>query len=444
MDDQAILTQSKPDHRPPQEAILEVQGFDAHGTARARFKNKWIEVEHGIPGETVEALVYGKRRMWAKIVNVIDAAPDRVTAPCPYFHEGCGGCQWQMIAYDSQLQRKREQIDEEMAAAGLDLRVAEMHAMDDPWRYRYTAGLSLGRQAGFRRHGSQSIVGLQDCPISHPLIGAFAAHINEVLAAEGLPNYRGQMSLELRVADSDDSGQGLHVAIKPAPGFTHDVEADIMPLANVVAAFPPVMGVCYRWREQPPQQLIGHPFVTIRVADRPFVASAATFFQTNLVLLPRLMERLREAARPAPSDVVVDVYGGVGLFGLYLAPHVGRVVEIELDPVGIEAGRQAVTAQGLTNVDFVAGTAEAVLARMGRVDTMIVDPPRTGLTPKVIAAIEETKPRTILYVSCLANSLARDIAELRPSGYEPDRLDAFDFYPQTYHVELFTALRRAG
>jgi 23S rRNA (uracil1939-C5)-methyltransferase len=440
MDKQSASALAQQEPQPPQEAVLFVEAFDTHGTARARFKNRWIEVEHGIPGETVRALVHGRRRMWAKIIEVINPAPERVAAPCSYFHQGCGGCQWQMIAYQSQVARKRAQIDTEMAAAGLSLRVSEMYEMSEPWRYRYTAGISLGRQAGFRRHGSQSIVGLNDCLISHPLIGALMAHLNHAIDAGTIPNYRGQVTLDTQISGKPGA-ESLHVAIRPTPGADLDFHVDIMPLADVLAAFEPVVGVCYRRGEESLQQLRGEPFATLEVIDRSFVVTAATFFQTNMALLPHLIKRLVESAHPTANDVVVDVYGGIGLFGLFLAPHVGRVIEIELDPVAVEAAQRSAALQRLDNVEFLTGTAETLLARVGQADTIIVDPPRTGLSPKVIAAIQRCQPRRILYVSCLARSLARDITDLVAAGYRPTHLDAFDFYPQTYHVELFTVLQ---
>ena len=141
-------------------------------------------MEHGIPGEQVEALVFGKRRKWAKITHVIDPSPDRVEAPCPHFHEGCGGCQWQMLSYESQVRRKMASLEAQLSASDLNGTLGEVHVMRNPWRYRVTAGLSLGHSCGFRRRGTQSIVALQDCPISHPLIGELAAYLNRRIQTE--------------------------------------------------------------------------------------------------------------------------------------------------------------------------------------------------------------------------------------------------------------------
>jgi 23S rRNA (uracil1939-C5)-methyltransferase len=398
-----------------------------------------VEVPHGIPGELVDALVYGKRRRWARIEKIAEPAPDRVPALCAHFHEGCGGCQWQMLEYASQLARKRERVDRELSAAGIGLSLDTLHSMPDPWRYRGTAGLSLGRNVGFRRHGTQSIVAMQDCLISHPLIGQLAAHLNEAVEAERIPNYFGQMGVEARVVDRAD-GSGLHVAIVPSPG-SRDASIDaVLPLAKEMSRLPWIVGIVHRHRQELPELLFGEPFGVQSILGREFAVSGATFAQTNRSMLPGLLEAVLETSSASEEHVVVDVYGGIGLFGLLLAPRVRRVVEIEIDPVGVEAARRSAAMQSLDNVDFLVGTAESTMSAILKADTVIVDPPRAGLTPKVTAAIGKLRPQRILYVSCFARSLARDVVSFAEFGYRADRIRGFDFYPQTYHVELFTAL----
>ena len=433
----------KKGQRPPREAQLRVGPFDDHGTARADFEGRPVEVQHGIPGELVEALVYGKRRRWAGIESILEAAPDRMPAPCTHFHEGCGGCQWQMMEYGSQLARKREWVDRELTAAGLDLQLDTLHSMLEPWRYRGTAGLSLGRNVGFRRHGTQSIVAMQDCLISHSLIGQLAGHLNEAVESERIPNYFGQVGVEARLVDRGDES-GLHLAIMPSPGSRHASIDAVLPLAKEMSRLPCIVGIVYRHRQEPPELLFGEPFGLQKIQGRDFAVSGATFAQTNGNVLPVLLDAVCETASVSENQVVVDVYGGIGLFGLLLAPKVRRVVEIEIDPVAVEAARRSAAIQSLDNVEFMVGTAESIMSGIPHADTVIVDPPRAGLTPKVVAAIGALRPRRILYVSCFARSLARDVVSLHEFGYKADCVRGFDFYPQTYHVELFTALHLPG
>lgn len=430
-------------NKPPREAVLQVGPFDDHGTSRAELDGRLLEVEHGIPGEIVEGHVYGKRRRWARVVNILQSAPDRVSAPCPHFHQGCGGCPWQMLDYRSQVERKIRQVETEIDRGGLSIPVTQMHTMTEPWRYRTTAGISLGKHAGFRRHGTQSIVGLDDCPISHPLIGKLASHLNQAIQAGETPNFLGKMAVEVRVAGDPDEPL-LHICIVPSPGSPHASVDAVMPLARSLARLSHLSGILYRYRQDQPQLIYGDPFATTLVMGKPFALSSATFFQTNTTLLPEIVDSLLQASNAGSESKVIDMYGGVGIFGLLLAPTVKEVVEIEVDPVAIEACKLSCSLQGLSNVRFLRATAETVMEGIGAADTVIVDPPRSGLTPRVIEVLGRIRPSRILYISCLARSLVRDIVSLSEYGYQSQGIEAFDFYPQTYHVELFTTLHLRG
>lgn len=414
-----------------QDAVtVELGSFDRHGTTRARVGGRWVEIEHGIPGEMVQAEIVGAKRRRGRILDILDPSPERVFPPCPYFREWqCGGCQWQMLAYPAQLAAKREAMDAVMQEAGLDVAVGEVHALPEPWRYRSTAGIALGRSAGFRRAASLAIVPLHDCPISHPAIGRLMAALNEAIASGIIPDYRGRVRVDVRVIE----GERLQTAIIEAEGNA----AALDPLATFLGARPDVASVAL-------QGLAGLRVITgdllapTLVAGRPVWLAAPSFFQTNLLLLPELIARLRQAASPLQGKRVADVYGGVGVLGLFLADAAAEVVEIEADPMAVRAGERTAQEWGLDNVRFIAARAEEALP--GAFDVVIVDPPRSGLTPEVIALLAATRPPTLLYVSCLPSSLARDLVPLTEAGYSVEALEMFDFYPQTYHVEALAVL----
>ena len=188
--------------------------------------------------------------------------------------------------------------------------------------------------------------------------------------------------------------------------------------------------------------LSGDPFGRTTVAGRAVYLHAGSFFQTNVELLPQLIGRLQTEAEPEGKRIA-DVYGGVGVFGLFLAEGASNVLVVESDPLAEEACRRTAAEWGLDNVHFRAEEAEVALRDESGFDVVVVDPPRTGLSEAVIEALIELQPETILYISCLAQSLARDLRVLTAEGYSIDHLEVFDFYPQTYHVEILTVLRRA-
>lgn len=426
----------------PDLATLHLDGFDSHGTTRARYRGRWIEVEHGIPGETVRAEIVGGRRLRGRIVEVLEPAPDRITPPCPYFREWqCGGCQWQHISYQGQLERKREGVETAMRAAGLPLSITAIHALSDPWRYRSTAGISLGKRAGFRRHGSLAIVPLHDCPISHPLIGRLMAALNDRLEAGTLPDFHGRIRLEVRVADLSGEPR-LQVQVRPTEEGKTAGGTDLEILTKVLTSLREVGGVSVLQADGSVKTVSGGLFATTYIDGRPVSLAAGSFFQTNLLLLPELIARLRDVAGPLRDKRVADVYGGVGLFGLFLAEEAREVVVVESDPLAVEAGRLTAKQWGLSNVRSLSAPAEEALADTDQYDVVIIDPPRSGLAEPVVDALLGGRPPLILYVSCLAQSLARDLRTLSATDYEVEQLELFDFYPQTYHVELLAVLRR--
>jgi 23S rRNA (uracil1939-C5)-methyltransferase len=414
--------------------------FDSHGVTRARVDHRWIEVEQGVPGEVVSARLTGGKRPQARIAEVLEPAADRVVAPCEYFRDWkCGGCQWQHMSYEGQLRRKREAVDAEMAAAGLDVRVGRVHA-DDPWRYRSTAGISLGRHAGFRRRASLAIVPIRDCPISHPLIGQLMAALNDGLTAGSIPDFHGRLRLEVRVLQSDRREATLQVMIRPDQQ-RRPPAGDVEMLVEFLSALSSVEQLALTLITGEIEALKGELFGPVEVAGRIVQLASGSFFQTNLKLLPSLIERLREEAGNVTGKRLADVYGGVGIFGLFLAGGARDVAVIESDPVAIEAGERTAATWGISNVRFLPGRAEDILEGDGPYQVVVLDPPRTGLSEEATTLLIEQRPERILYVSCLAQSLARDLTGFITAGYQVGSLELFDFYPQTYHVELLAVLR---
>lgn len=430
----------QPANRPRGEPItLRLGPFNRHGTTRARHGGRTIEVEHGIPDEVVRVDVVGKQRPRGRIISILEADTDRVSPACAYFRDwSCGGCQWQHIDYQGQLERKRLAVNRTMSRAGLKLTVDAAHYLDDPWRYRSTAGISLGRRAGFRRQASLAIVPIRDCPISHPLIGELMAALNDLLDTGSLPDFRGRVRVDVRVSERDETAY-LLVLVRPDDRQVIAVQLDT--LVETLTRLPCIGGVSIRQPDGAVEVISGEFFGAVTIDGRSLTVSAASFLQTNLRLMPDLIGRLREEALPLEGKRVADVYGGIGALGLFVASEAAEVVVIERDHIAIQAGEKTARDWGLENVRFTAGSAEDVIGSEGRFDVIIVDPPRSGLGARALAALIRKSPPVLLYVSCLAESLGHDLAVLTGAGFRVEGLELFDFYPQTYHVELLAILR---
>jgi len=421
---------------------LSLGDFDSHGVTRARVTQRWLEVEQGIPGEVVSARVTTGKRPQGRIIEVLKAATDRVAPPCEYFRDWkCGGCQWQHISYEGQIRRKRESVDAQMASAGLDVRVGQVHT-EEPWRYRSTAGIALGRHAGFRRRASLAIVPIRDCPISHPLIGKLMATLNDQLQAGSIPDFHGRLRLDVRVLQSPRDGARMQVMVRPDQHRRPPAE-DVEILLKALSDLEFVEQLAFTLITGEIELVRGDLFGTIEVAGRSVELVSGSFFQTNLKLLPSLIDRLLEEAGELKGKRIADVYGGVGIFGLFLAEHARDVAVVESDALAIQAGERTAKAWGISHVRFLTGRAEDVLEGDGPYEVVVLDPPRTGLSDEVTNLLIAQKPERILYVSCLAQSLARDLTAFITAGYQVESLELFDFYPHTYHVECLAILDRA-
>lgn len=428
--------------KPPVLADVRLLEWGPRGMTRADWNDRPLLVDRGIPSELVVAAVDARRRpRRAVAVDILEASPDRVTPPCPFYLHGCGGCQWQHLGYEAQVEAKRLGVDREMERAGVNARVETAHAMSDPWRYRRTAAVALGWEAGFRPRGRRGIVEIDDCLIAHPAIGALAAAMNDLLRAGSVPNYHGKVWLDCTVVGPAERPE-LQVLIQGIPGLTLETHPELPDVARRIAALGGVGTVAFRHRSGEACPLIGELMSTVDVQGRPMWVPAGSFFQTNLDMLSLLLDRMRGELAGRDIGRVADIYGGVGTFGLQLAREVGEVTLVELDPAAVAAARQTAADWRLENVTFVDEHAERILPDLARFDLVVVDPPRSGLGTTVTDAIGRNGVPVVFYVSCSPTSLANDLAAFQDGGFTIRKLEIFDFYPQTYHVESWAVLER--
>jgi 23S rRNA (uracil-5-)-methyltransferase RumA len=428
--------------RPPLEIETDLREWGSKGAVLADLDGRRVGIDRGIPGERVLTRIDRRRQPWRGVVlEATQPSKARVSPPCPYYLDGCGGCQWQHLEYGAQLDAKRQFIERELASNGLASRVMAMHGMDDPWRYRTTASIALGWEAGFRPRGKRGIIEIHDCLISHPLIGELADRVNGLLHDEELPSYHGKVWLDCTVVGSR-AHPTLQLLVQGIEGLTLETHPELPKVADVLAGIPSVSSVAYRHRSGEPVALVGDLMSTIEVAGTPMWLTAGSFSQTNLVMLDRLLAQVRNVLHGQTVRRAADVYGGSGTFALNLADLVESMVLIELDPFGVASAQRTATERGLHNILFLSSHAERALPEIGELDMVVVDPPRSGLGTVVTDAIVAARPRIVLYVSCGPASLARDLAELSRHGYEIASIEGYDFYPQTYHVESLTVLTR--
>jgi 23S rRNA (uracil1939-C5)-methyltransferase len=390
--------------REPERATLTLTDMAYEGHAIGRLDELVVFAEYGIPGEEVVVEIYKKTATYAnaRVVEVLKASPYRIEAPCQYFGL-CGGCHWQHITYEHQLELKQHVVQEQLRRIGRfeTQPVNETIGAENPWGYRNHLRLSAGRlgDIGFMRRGSHRFLKIDRCLIADE-------RINDAIAL-----FQGK-------------GAGLH-QVELRTGVN---TGDFMVQPDMTEREPTAPPSAKVYRES----LLGHVFQI----------SAPSFFQSNTPQAERLAQLVREKLDPQPDELLLDAYGGVGAFAAFFAADVREVIGIEESPSAVADA--AVNLAGLPNVRYIEGKVEAVLPEMTeQPDAVILDPSRLGCHPDVIAAILRLAPRKLVYVSCDPSTLARDLRLLVDGGYVLDDVTPLDMFPQTYHIESVANLRHA-
>jgi 23S rRNA (uracil1939-C5)-methyltransferase len=456
---------------------ITLTGIAHGGEAIGHHEGKIVFVPYAIPGETAEAEIVEEKQRWARarLVRVVKPSPDRVLPPCPYFGPGqCGGCQWQHIAYQRQLELKAEVVADQLRRLGhidqppvlepialageaglLDFRYRNhvQLATDADGRLGYVRdGVGQGEARGeMRRQGvrapgqpAQDVIAVDECLLLHPLLdemhGALLAGIAEAAAVD--PEQAGE--------DDDETPAGPPVIIRRinlragvntgqrllafetvgdrAPGFL----VEDLPVRCVV-----------RRRDGSFEGLVGEPWIEEEVAGRTFRISANSFFQVNTVGAEVMVDLAAEMLAPQGHETLLDGYCGVGLFGLSLAGQVGQVLAIEESEMACDDF--AWNGRDLDNVTLYEGPVEEVLAALDsvRIDLALIDPPRSGAGPEVVQHLARLGVPKLLYVSCDPATLARDAKLLTAAGYRLEQVQPVDMFPQTYHIESLALFRLA-
>ena len=423
---------------------VSLTGMAHRGPAVGRIDGQVVFAFYGIPGERVMVQLERRRKKYlhAHVVEVLEPSPDRIEPRCPYYG-ACGGCQWQHIDYAAQVRLKTEVVTEHFARIGKQaVGIDAVHTPQTPWEYRYGCEIALSREAGFRQRGSRRVVEIEHCAISHPLISKLLATLNEMIRDGRILDLWGRNWVETRVIPQGGAAK-LALILEGVRNVYLEAEPQLGAVLEALATIPEAVSVSYRMPSGHVEPFVGAAMVGVELMGKTIQFPPGAFFQASVEMLPLAIERMRALAAVQSHETVLDLYCGVGVFGLFLAADAGHVIGIEVDKQAIAAARETAADWGLRNIDFWDLPAEKVTDDLPAVDVAIVDPPRTGLDPRVLRVVAGSAPSRIVYLSCEPSTLARDAALLQEEGYRVDRLELFDFFPQTYHIENLALFRRS-
>lgn len=391
----------------------------AHGgEAMGRHNGKVIFVPYAIPREEALVEIIEDKGSYARaqLVKILSPSPYRVEPPCPHFGPGkCGGCQWQHVAYQAQLEFKAAVVRDQLARLGRlpDVSVKPTIPSPSPWHYRNHVQFAASDDGrlGFIATDGRRVEPIQVCYLLHPLLDELFTALDVELP--------GLVRLSLRAG----TGTGDQMIIFETQDDEPPALESDLPVSCVLLL-----------SNGTPINLIGNNYITELVAGRRFRISATSFFQVNTAVAEELIRLVGHYLAPAGNEVLLDAYCGVGTFALSLADKVGHVIGIE-EAAGAVADAR-LNASDLTNVEFIEGKVETVLPQLDtRIDLAVLDPPRQGCKPEALTALIKLAPHRIVYVSCDPATLARDARTLAEGGYQLVEVQPVDMFPQTYHIE---------
>jgi tRNA/tmRNA/rRNA uracil-C5-methylase (TrmA/RlmC/RlmD family) len=400
-----------------QQWTVEVGPVAHGGHCVARHEGQVVFVRHTLPGERVVARItegrVGDSFVRADAVEVLEAAPGRVPAPCPYAAPGlCGGCDFQHVSLETQRELKAAVVREQFTrVAGLDVEVDVRPVPGDEdglrWRTRVEFAVDGAGRAGLRRHRSREVVPVEDC-----LIATRAVIDSGVLDTEWP---------DLESVDVVDAAHPDEPVLVP------------LPAPEGASAGGGLVGELARdgdWEGE-------------------YVVAARGFWQVHPGAASTFLSRVTALLGARPGDRVVDLYAGSGLFTMRLGELVapdGFVLGVEGDRGAVENG--LVNTEHLDNVEWRSNRVDrelrSLVSQDVTADLAVLDPPRTGAGKDVMGLLAQLAPRRVVYVACDPSALARDVKAAATHGYRLVSLEAWDAFPMTHHVECIAVLEPTG
>ena len=484
---------------------LRIEDISHEGQGIGKADGFAVFVKNTVLGDVVDAELTKVKKNYAfgKVVEMVEESDLRQEPICQYAGQ-CGGCAFQKMTYEGQLQLKRKQIVDKLVRLGglEDPKVNDAIGMEEPFRYRNKASMPVSTgglitrkggivepvhepRIGFYQAKSHDVVNCDDCMLQSEPAMAAARALRQFMEEDNITSYdprweKGLMR-HMIVRTAMGTGQVMVILVINGKGIPNAAKL-IQMLDDAIFEVPvyeegPLAGVEFSLESvvininkkntsdilgEECITLAGSPTIMEKVGDLEFEISPLSFYQVNPQQMEKLYGKVVEYADLKGGETVLDLYCGVGSIGLFLADDMrkkgdsaGRVIGIEsVKPAVVDANRNAVV-NGIVNARYVCGKAEEEMPKMvsgeglkdeslriTQADVVILDPPRAGCEEELLKAVVDVDPSKIVYVSCDPATLARDIKYLVVNGYEFVEATPCDMFPWTGHCEVVSVLHK--
>ena len=441
------------------EIELNIDALTSEGSGVGRYNGLAVFVNDTVPGDKIIAHIIKRSKSYAVgiVAKIIEPSPSRIESDCPHSKK-CGGCSFRNMTYDEELKYKLSRVNDSLERIGhLDIRAEEIIGADSVDNYRnkaqYPVSICDGELfAGFYAYKSHRIIPCSDCRLQSEEFEKGIKAFEKWVEKANVTSY------------DEKTGRGLLRHIYFRKGFATGelmacavINSETIPEADLLVELlrehlPELKSVVININKSKTNVILGKTSKTIWGTDtisdvllgKKFVISPNSFYQVNHSQCERLYKKAREYAGLTGSEVLLDLYCGVGTIGLTMADEAKRLVGIEIIPQAIENAKINAELNGVTNAKFICADAAKgaeILKKDGiKPDVVILDPPRKGCDKALLDTVEQMSPKKIVYVSCDSATLARDLEILKNKNYITQRVTAVDMFPRTPHVEAVCLL----
>lgn len=462
-------------NRRPYLENVEITAFGSEGKALGKVNEKVVFVPFAAPGDKLDVQVTKKRKkyMEGRIEHVHHFSDLRIEPFCQHFGI-CGGCKWQHVPYETQLQFKQQQVTDQLERIGkLDLpEVSRIMGSEDVKYYRnkleftfsnmkwltdYTKDTDFEQRnmngLGFHLPGMfDRILDIETCYLQENMSNAIRNRVKELADAHNYTFYnaRRKEGLLRNLMIRNNSNNEWMVVLILKEENNEALNNILKPLQE---EFPQIISLMYIINDKQNDSLdhlkahiyAGKDYLIEELEDLKFKIGPLSFFQTNTAQALKMYQKIRDFADIQPDETVYDLYTGTGTIALFIARQAAKTIGIEYVPEAIEDARINQEWNNIHTVSFYSGDMAKVLTndfieQNGRPDVIITDPPRAGMHQDVVEQILHMNPGKIVYVSCNPSTQARDVHLLKEK-YDIQAVQPVDMFPHTHHVENILLLR---
>ena len=392
---------------------VKIERLDHQGRGIAKVNNVTTFIPNALVGETVDIELTQKKKKFGvgKVNKYINVSPDRVEAICPHFPI-CGGCDLMHMKYLNQLQFKQDKVKNIIGRyTSIHSNKIENILNGKEYYYRNKVTFQVKEKIGFFDKKSYDIVPIEYCYIA-------SKKINEILSILKTCDLKNIAQIMIRTNEKD-----IMVVIYSKQNISEEI-------------IDRLQGRCSLLRYDMGYKVInGNNSILDTIGDYQFIISPASFFQVNRNTVKILYDKVLEYLCPNKNEVVLDLYSGTGTIGIYISRYVKKVISVEMNVYAVKDAVRNKEMNHVDNIEFMCDDVANVIDKFKHgIDSIIVDPPRSGLDAKTINYLKEIGASKIVYVSCDPITLARDLEKLSAS-YDVNRITPVDMFPNTYHVE---------